>query len=173
MSELLCQICYDLKPPPELLEYLSPQVIQKAHWSPGNLTTHIPLTRFPTSLSFVGKGGLLIHSPSHWETGITVCLFSRLGSAAGLKFTAPSVSSSPFCACCTQRVSESRECQMTIEERKHLITVREEAWKAKGRGAANDSTQFTVAGRMVKKGQRPCVHVHLCVRIRAHRRRWR
>ncbi|XP_060236634.1 supervillin isoform X2 [Meriones unguiculatus] len=50
------------------------------------------------------------------------------------------------------RVSESRECQMTIEERKHLITVREEAWKAKGRGAANDSTQFTVAGRMVKKG---------------------
>lgn len=42
---------------------------------------------------------------------------------------------------------------MTIEERKHLITVREEAWKTKGRGAANDSTQFTVAGRMVKKGQ--------------------
>ena len=42
---------------------------------------------------------------------------------------------------------------MTIEERKHLITVREEAWKTKGKGAANDSTQFTVAGRMVKKGQ--------------------
>lgn len=51
-----------------------------------------------------------------------------------------------------KRVTESRESQMTIEERKHLITVREEAWKAKGRGAANDSTQFTVAGRMVKKG---------------------
>ncbi|XP_021097678.1 supervillin isoform X3 [Heterocephalus glaber] len=51
-----------------------------------------------------------------------------------------------------KRVSESRESQMTIEERKHLITVREEAWKTKGRGAANDSTQFTVAGRMVKKG---------------------
>ncbi|XP_076428624.1 supervillin isoform X25 [Peromyscus maniculatus bairdii] len=50
------------------------------------------------------------------------------------------------------RVTESRESQMTIEERKHLITVREEAWKTKGRGAANDSTQFTVAGRMVKKG---------------------
>uniref|UniRef100_A0A8C0AV89 Supervillin n=1 Tax=Buteo japonicus TaxID=224669 RepID=A0A8C0AV89_9AVES len=42
--------------------------------------------------------------------------------------------------------------QMTIEERKHLITAREEAWKSKGKGAANDSTQFTVAGRMVKKG---------------------
>lgn len=51
-----------------------------------------------------------------------------------------------------KRVTESRESQMTIEERKHLITVREEAWKTKGRGAANDSTQFTVAGRMVKKG---------------------
>ncbi|XP_024429327.2 supervillin isoform X4 [Desmodus rotundus] len=51
-----------------------------------------------------------------------------------------------------KRVTESRETQMTIEERKHLITVREEAWKTKGKGAANDSTQFTVAGRMVKKG---------------------
>ncbi|XP_077931443.1 supervillin isoform X1 [Halichoerus grypus] len=50
------------------------------------------------------------------------------------------------------RVTESRESQMTIEERKHLITVREEAWKTRGKGAANDSTQFTVAGRMVKKG---------------------
>ncbi|XP_013907216.1 PREDICTED: supervillin isoform X3 [Thamnophis sirtalis] len=44
------------------------------------------------------------------------------------------------------------ENQMTIEERKQLISVREEAWKAKGKGASNDSTQFTVAGRMVKKG---------------------
>ncbi|XP_051857642.1 supervillin isoform X13 [Antechinus flavipes] len=51
-----------------------------------------------------------------------------------------------------QRMAESHESQMTIEERKHLITVREEAWKTRGKGAANDSTQFTVAGRMVKKG---------------------
>ncbi|XP_071071564.1 supervillin isoform X10 [Dasypus novemcinctus] len=51
-----------------------------------------------------------------------------------------------------QWVAESRESQMTIEERKQLITVREEAWKSRGKGAANDSTQFTVAGRMVKKG---------------------
>ncbi|XP_019789118.2 supervillin isoform X11 [Tursiops truncatus] len=50
------------------------------------------------------------------------------------------------------RVTESRESQMTIEERKQLITVREDAWKTRGRGAANDSTQFTVAGRMVKRG---------------------
>ncbi|XP_048366505.1 supervillin isoform X3 [Sphaerodactylus townsendi] len=51
-----------------------------------------------------------------------------------------------------KRMSDTCESQMTIEERKHLISVREEAWKAKGKGASNDSTQFTVAGRMVKKG---------------------
>lgn len=56
---------------------------------------------------------------------------------------------------------------MTIEERKHLITVREEAWKTKGRGAANDSTQFTVAGRMVKKGQ-ACVCINLCMHVCVH-----
>ncbi|EMP31623.1 Supervillin, partial [Chelonia mydas] len=49
------------------------------------------------------------------------------------------------------KMADSHESQMTIEERKHLITVREEAWKTKGKGAANDSSQFTVAGRMVKK----------------------
>lgn len=42
--------------------------------------------------------------------------------------------------------------EMSIQERKQLITAQEEAWKVKGRGASNDSTQFTVAGRMVKKG---------------------
>ncbi|XP_069715528.1 supervillin isoform X26 [Phaenicophaeus curvirostris] len=51
-----------------------------------------------------------------------------------------------------KRITDNQESQMTIEERKHLITAREEAWKSKGKGAANDSTQFTVAGRMVKKG---------------------
>ncbi|XP_043397356.1 supervillin isoform X20 [Chelonia mydas] len=51
-----------------------------------------------------------------------------------------------------KKMADSHESQMTIEERKHLITVREEAWKTKGKGAANDSSQFTVAGRMVKKG---------------------
>uniref|UniRef100_A0AAX7VZI6 HP domain-containing protein n=1 Tax=Astatotilapia calliptera TaxID=8154 RepID=A0AAX7VZI6_ASTCA len=43
------------------------------------------------------------------------------------------------------------EAQMTIEERKQMISTREDAWKAKGKGAANDSTQYTVAARMVKK----------------------
>lgn len=43
---------------------------------------------------------------------------------------------------------------MSIQERKQLIVAQEEAWKVKGHGAANDSTQFTVAARMMKKGQR-------------------
>ncbi|XP_052426394.1 supervillin isoform X12 [Carassius gibelio] len=42
--------------------------------------------------------------------------------------------------------------EMSIQERLQLITAQEDAWKAKGYGAFNDSTQFTVAGRMVKKG---------------------
>ncbi|XP_067863417.1 supervillin a isoform X3 [Heptranchias perlo] len=51
-----------------------------------------------------------------------------------------------------KRATDDVEAQMTIEERKQLITAREEAWKTRGRGACNDSTQFSVAGRMVKKG---------------------
>uniref|UniRef100_A0A8D0CZ32 Supervillin a n=1 Tax=Sander lucioperca TaxID=283035 RepID=A0A8D0CZ32_SANLU len=55
------------------------------------------------------------------------------------------------------------EAQMSIQERKELIVAQEEAWKTKGHGAANDSTQFTVAARMVKKGQRESEHTHfLC-----------
>uniref|UniRef100_A0A3Q3EQY3 Supervillin n=1 Tax=Labrus bergylta TaxID=56723 RepID=A0A3Q3EQY3_9LABR len=50
-------------------------------------------------------------------------------------------------------MGEDIEAQMTIEERKQMISVREDAWKTKGHGAANDSTQYTVAGRMVKKGR--------------------
>ncbi|XP_053268832.1 supervillin a [Pleuronectes platessa] len=57
-----------------------------------------------------------------------------------------------------KRIAEAEmECQsieshMSIHERKQLIVAQEEAWKSKGHGAANDSTQFTVAARMVKKG---------------------
>ena len=49
---------------------------------------------------------------------------------------------------------QSIESHMSIHERKQLIVAQEEAWKSKGHGAANDSTQFTVAARMVKKGER-------------------
>uniref|UniRef100_A0A673YT36 Supervillin a n=1 Tax=Salmo trutta TaxID=8032 RepID=A0A673YT36_SALTR len=49
-------------------------------------------------------------------------------------------------------VRPNQRIEMSIHERKQLIVAREEAWKSKGHGAANDSTQFTVAARMVKKG---------------------
>ncbi|XP_068590846.1 supervillin isoform X3 [Cebidichthys violaceus] len=52
----------------------------------------------------------------------------------------------------SQKMGEEIEAQMSIEERKQMISIREDAWKTKGRGAANDSTQYTVAARMVKKG---------------------
>lgn len=48
---------------------------------------------------------------------------------------------------------QSLEAHMSIQERKQLIEAQEEAWKTKGHGASNDSTQFTVAARMAKKGQ--------------------
>ncbi|KAM4534414.1 supervillin a isoform 9-T9 [Odontesthes bonariensis] len=52
----------------------------------------------------------------------------------------------------TEMDSQTVEAHMSIQERKQLIVAREEAWKTRGHGAANDSTQFTVAARMVKKG---------------------
>jgi supervillin len=49
--------------------------------------------------------------------------------------------------------NQNQPIEMSIHERKQLIVAQEEAWKSKGHGAANDSTQFTVAARMVKKGR--------------------
>ncbi|XP_039609793.1 supervillin a isoform X5 [Polypterus senegalus] len=51
-----------------------------------------------------------------------------------------------------EKMGEDLDSQISIEERKQQISAREEAWKIRGKGAANDSVQFTVAGRMVKKG---------------------
>lgn len=42
---------------------------------------------------------------------------------------------------------------MSVEERKQMISVREEAWQSTGKGVANDSSQYTVAAKMVKKGR--------------------
>ncbi|XP_076156195.1 uncharacterized protein LOC143139493, partial [Alosa pseudoharengus] len=47
---------------------------------------------------------------------------------------------------------EMGEGKISIEERKQMICTREEAWQSTGRGVANDSSQYTVAARMVKKG---------------------
>uniref|UniRef100_A0A8C7MAH9 Supervillin d n=1 Tax=Oncorhynchus kisutch TaxID=8019 RepID=A0A8C7MAH9_ONCKI len=44
------------------------------------------------------------------------------------------------------------ETKMSLADRMKILQEKEEAWKSRGRGAANDSTQFTVAGRMAKRG---------------------
>ncbi|XP_035525445.1 supervillin [Morone saxatilis] len=44
------------------------------------------------------------------------------------------------------------EPKMSLAERMKILKDKEEQWKNKGKGAANDSTQFTVAGRMAKRG---------------------
>lgn len=41
---------------------------------------------------------------------------------------------------------------MSLAERMKILKEKEEQWKNKGKGAANDSVQFTVAGRMAKRG---------------------
>ncbi|XP_030630520.1 supervillin [Chanos chanos] len=51
-----------------------------------------------------------------------------------------------------QKLREEGEGQMSIEERKQMISTREEAWQSMGKGVSNDSSQYTVAARMVKKG---------------------
>ncbi|XP_051894645.1 supervillin-like isoform X2 [Pristis pectinata] len=60
--------------------------------------------------------------------------------------------SGPECLWRRKRAATDIGGQISLEERKHLISVSEEQWKVKGKGAFNDSTQFTVAARMVKKG---------------------
>ncbi|XP_077406398.1 supervillin [Vanacampus margaritifer] len=42
--------------------------------------------------------------------------------------------------------------KVSLADRMKILKDKEEQWKSKGKGAANDSVQFTVAGRMAKKG---------------------
>ncbi|CAB1340763.1 unnamed protein product, partial [Coregonus sp. 'balchen'] len=49
--------------------------------------------------------------------------------------------------------TQSRRIEMSIQERKQLMVAREEAWKSKGLGAANDSTQ---SGFSFSSHQQPC-----------------
>ncbi|XP_077481961.1 supervillin isoform X2 [Stigmatopora argus] len=42
--------------------------------------------------------------------------------------------------------------KVSLADRMKVLKDKEEQWKGKGKGAANDSIQFTVAGRMAKKG---------------------
>uniref|UniRef100_A0A8C7TIB2 Supervillin d n=1 Tax=Oncorhynchus mykiss TaxID=8022 RepID=A0A8C7TIB2_ONCMY len=67
------------------------------------------------------------------------------------------------------------ETKMSLADRMKILQEKEEAWKSRGRGAANDSTQFTVAGRMAKRGLRqtpPFYHTyrstHACLRVQSN-----
>ncbi|XP_066554646.1 supervillin isoform X2 [Amia ocellicauda] len=51
-----------------------------------------------------------------------------------------------------KKSSAEVETKMSLAERMRILQEKEEQWKTKGRGASNDSTQFTVAGRMAKRG---------------------
>uniref|UniRef100_A0A4W5PKH7 Supervillin c n=1 Tax=Hucho hucho TaxID=62062 RepID=A0A4W5PKH7_9TELE len=49
-------------------------------------------------------------------------------------------------------VEEEELPQASVAERMKTLQESEEQWKTRGRGAANDSAQYTVAGRMAKRG---------------------
>ncbi|XP_072312819.1 supervillin [Eucyclogobius newberryi] len=51
-----------------------------------------------------------------------------------------------------KKSNAEREPKMALADRMKILKEKEEQWKNKGKGAANDSVQFTVAGRMAKKG---------------------
>ncbi|XP_034050636.1 supervillin [Thalassophryne amazonica] len=44
------------------------------------------------------------------------------------------------------------ETKMSLADRMKILKEKEQQWKDKGKGASNDSVQFTVAGRMAKRG---------------------
>ncbi|XP_051557627.1 supervillin-like isoform X2 [Myxocyprinus asiaticus] len=70
-------------------------------------------------------------------------------------YSPPPIPSSPKCQYVErqgQKLGEDGEGQMSVEERKQMISTREEAWQSTGKGVANDSSQYTVAARMLKKG---------------------
>ncbi|XP_060704952.1 supervillin isoform X7 [Hemiscyllium ocellatum] len=113
---------------------------------------HVPLTERYSQLQQAegawkkkGEDGYLsdAEQPQYWEAfshKLREATFSQSG---------------PECLWRRKRTATEIGGQMTLEERKQLISVSEEQWKTKGKGAFNDSTQFTVAARMAKKGLVP------------------
>ncbi|XP_077086358.1 supervillin-like [Siphateles boraxobius] len=51
-----------------------------------------------------------------------------------------------------KKSSADVEPKMSLADRMKILQEKEEQWKTKGKGAFNDSTQFSVAGRMAKRG---------------------
>ena len=57
-----------------------------------------------------------------------------------------------FLLCGHQKSCADVETKVSLADRMKVLQEKEEQWKSRGKGAANDSRQFTVAGRMAKKG---------------------
>ncbi|XP_039547051.1 supervillin isoform X2 [Pimephales promelas] len=51
-----------------------------------------------------------------------------------------------------KKSSADVEPKMSLADRMKILQEKEEQWKTKGKGAFNDSNQFSVAGRMAKRG---------------------
>uniref|UniRef100_A0A8C9W5A6 Supervillin d n=1 Tax=Scleropages formosus TaxID=113540 RepID=A0A8C9W5A6_SCLFO len=64
-----------------------------------------------------------------------------------------------------QKASTEVETKMSLAERMRILQEKEEQWKAKGKGASNDSTQFTVAGRMAKRGWHSVFHLPVVLHV--------
>uniref|UniRef100_W5N0P6 Supervillin d n=1 Tax=Lepisosteus oculatus TaxID=7918 RepID=W5N0P6_LEPOC len=50
-----------------------------------------------------------------------------------------------------RKPSAEVETKLSLAERMRILQEKEQQWKTRGKGASNDSTQFTVAGRMARK----------------------
>ncbi|XP_041123033.1 supervillin-like [Polyodon spathula] len=59
-----------------------------------------------------------------------------------------------------KKVTTEVETKLTLAERMQTLQDKDQQWKVKGKGAFNDSTQFTVAGRMAKRGLVSPVSAH-------------
>uniref|UniRef100_A0A8C7DAV3 Supervillin c n=1 Tax=Oncorhynchus kisutch TaxID=8019 RepID=A0A8C7DAV3_ONCKI len=67
--------------------------------------------------------------------------------------TEPTYGPFKLCVCQTRPVEAEELPQASVAERMRTLQDSEEQWKTRGRGAANDSAQYTVAGRMAKRGE--------------------
>ncbi|KAG5268268.1 hypothetical protein AALO_G00210640 [Alosa alosa] len=107
-------------------------------------------------------GGMMINdfavSDQLWDPVFSSALSLTDDSQVG--FAPPGQASPPYSPLMDDRHpwrrkrigEEADRVEMSIQERKRLICAQQEASRVKGHGVANDSTQFTVAARMVKKG---------------------
>ncbi|RXM99013.1 Supervillin [Acipenser ruthenus] len=72
----------------------------------------------------------------------------------------PMSTKSQYVVCYNQKATAEVETKLTLAERMQTLQEKDQQWKVKGKGAFNDSTQFTVAGRMAKRGLVSPVSAH-------------